>query len=294
MSVALQDRHARTRQVEHETLVARESLIAIVRDRHPLRPVRELRPSPLVAVAVPVADQDVQEPRLEEGARVGPFPRIGRDALVERLVVEDLERAVESGAVRGGPGGELVELADEARELLSEFAQGGIVRHDHQPLRAVEDSGRVHELVGHEEGRRLVGRDLILHEIARPCVTQLLGKDARGVLVDRTEGVVAAVRSPQRERLGLAAPYDLDGHEPTRDRVQAEGLDPHRRRPQGPVVLAPQPAMDAALLVLLSDHHRSSRRGRGDARVLGARRPRHDRDRENARRDRRPAASLPS
>ena len=196
MSVALQDRHARSRQVEDETFVARERLIAVVRNRLPLRPVRELRPAPLVAVPVPIADEDVEEPRLQEGARVGLLPRIGGQALVERLVIEDLLRALEArAAVRRPPHGVLVELADQAREVLAELAQPRVVRHHDQALRAVQDARRGHQLVGHEERRGLVGRDLVLHQRPGPGVAQLLGKDAGGVLVDGAERVIAPVGS---------------------------------------------------------------------------------------------------
>jgi hypothetical protein len=80
--VVLEDGRAATREPQDEALVARERLVTVVGDGDPGRPIREPRPTPLVAVAVPVADQDVEEPRLQEGAGVGLLRGIGGDPLV--------------------------------------------------------------------------------------------------------------------------------------------------------------------------------------------------------------------
>ena len=93
--VALEEGRAGAGEARHEAVVAREGLVAVVRDRLPQRLVGELRPAPLVAVPVPVADHEVEEPGLQERPRVGACLS-GGEALVELLVLEDLDRSLES------------------------------------------------------------------------------------------------------------------------------------------------------------------------------------------------------
>ena len=94
----------------------------------------------------------------------------------------------------------------------------------------------------------------------------------------------AAIGSEQGQRLRLPSPDAGDGGEPTGDRVQVEGPHPCRCRPETAIVVAPEPAVNSARLILLPDHDRPAGCS-GGVGVLGRRRSREDCGRESTRDD---------
>src|SRR5207237_8441183 len=82
---------------EEEPLETHEGLIAVLGDGLPERRRRELGPAPLAPVPVPVADEDVEEPRLEERAGVDAAGGRGLQPLPELLAADDLGGAFEPG-----------------------------------------------------------------------------------------------------------------------------------------------------------------------------------------------------
>jgi hypothetical protein len=165
-------------------------------------------------------------------------------------VLHDVEGALEARVSLGAAARVLVDLAREPREILPELAERGVVRHDHQLLVRVQDAGGLHQLVGDQEGGRVIGRHLVLHQLARPGVLQLLGQDAGRVLVDRAERVVPAVPTLEGEPLRLAPAHAHDRLQAAREALQVQDLDLDRGRPQRPVVRPPQATMDGSGVVL--------------------------------------------
>ena len=70
--VAHEARHHPPHRAHRLALVAREGLVRVLRQGHPDRLAAEARPPPLRLVAVPVADHEVEEARLQEGAARRP------------------------------------------------------------------------------------------------------------------------------------------------------------------------------------------------------------------------------
>jgi hypothetical protein len=116
----------------------------------------------------------------------------------------------------------------------------------------------------------VVGGRLVVHDPARPRVAQLLGQRIRRILVDAAKGVVAPVRAFHGEplRLEAADPEERGQAAGERPKVQDVGLD--ARRPERTVVRAPEPAVEAAGLVLRPDHDGVRVGRRSDGVVLSA------------------------
>ena len=77
-------RHVPRGRAHQEALVAREGLVAVLRDRVPEGVPAPLRPAPLLAVPVEVGDEEVEQPRPQELAHrhplVGALARASRRA----------------------------------------------------------------------------------------------------------------------------------------------------------------------------------------------------------------------
>ena len=203
--VVLETGHSTAREPQDETLEPGERQVPVFGDRLPARLAFELRPPPLPAVSIPVADHQVEKPRLHVGADIRPLLRMGGDQRMELVVVEDLDGSLEPRISRGPGLRVLEELADDTGKLLPKRPEPFVVRHDDESRLRVEDPRRLHELVHDEEGDGVARRDLVLDDIACPGVTQLLGHQGHRVLVDAAERVVLTVRPAQREDLRLAS-----------------------------------------------------------------------------------------
>ena len=200
---AAQLRHDAGRRAHERALVAGEGLVAVLGDRVPGGGAGPLRPAPLLAVPVEVRDEHVEQPRAQELAHVGALVRRLRELLVERRVVDDLDRAVEARVAALLRRRVLGERADQAGVLLAELAERVVVRQHHDARRDRGHARGLRQLVRDERRRRVLRGHLVLHQVLDERVLQLLGQDARRVLVDRAEGVAAPVRSAQREALRL-------------------------------------------------------------------------------------------
>ena len=100
-AVALESLVAGAAQAEEKTLVARESLIAVLGDGMPERIALEVPPAPLAAVAVPVAEDEIEEPRRQELVDVDLHRGIGLQLVVQLLVPHDLGQTEGAGAIAG-------------------------------------------------------------------------------------------------------------------------------------------------------------------------------------------------
>ena len=147
-AVVLQDRDVDVRDPQRDAFVADEGHVAVLGQRLPERVAGELRPAPLLPVAVEVAEHDVDEAGAQKRLGVDAVGRALGESLVHRLVIEDLRRAVEAGVRVRRRLRELVEGPDHAGERLAELAERGIVRHDDQPLVLRQHAGGLGDPVG--------------------------------------------------------------------------------------------------------------------------------------------------
>src|SRR5450759_2973046 len=113
---------------EHQALVRHERLVAINRNGFPRRLILFAypRPLPLVRMPIVVADQQIHLACREQCACIDLRPRIGIDSPEQRVAVDDLARARESGSVLRHIR-TLLELAKHASKFLSELSEHGIV-----------------------------------------------------------------------------------------------------------------------------------------------------------------------
>ena len=173
--VVLETGDAGPREPQDQTLVAGERRVPVLGNRLPAVSSLELRPPPLPPVSIPIADHEVEEPRLQEGADVRSLlGRSGHDG-IELVVVEDPDGSLEPGIPRGPPLRVLEELPDDAGELLTVRTEPFVVRHDDEPRLRMQDPRGLHQLVDDVERDGVAAHDLVLGEAADPGVTQLLG-----------------------------------------------------------------------------------------------------------------------
>ncbi len=238
-------------------LVAREGLVGVLRQRHPDGPAAfEARPAPLPLVAVPVADHQVEQARLEEGTSVD---LVLRPVLLPLL--PEVERRDDLGDVpRAGPE-VLVEGSDRAAERRAELAERGIVRHHHQPRAVERDADRLRERADDHRRGRVGGRGLVDRDGSQLAVLPLLRQHALGVLLELAERVAAAVGRLHRQPFRLESPDLAQRRESSRLGLQVEHGQLDRRRPGLAVTLAEPEAPVAAPVELLARHDRL-RRGR--------------------------------
>ena len=251
----LEARVTRAGDVQDEAFVAGEGLVAVLGDGLPEGAAGKLRPAPLLAVAVPVAHEDIEQPRLEQRAVVGPIALPRLEALVQLRVVDDLGDPAEAGVLVRDRARVLGERADGPREGLLELPQRRVVGHDHEPPGRAGDSGRVAQDPHDHLAGRVLARHLVLEHPLHDRAPQVFLEQLSGVLVDAAERVVLPVHALHGQPLRL-----LSAHAP--DRREAAGLLPEvqhfegdRRRPEIAVVAPPEPAMATARLVLRPRDH---------------------------------------
>jgi len=126
-------------------------------------------------VPVPVPDELDDEPRLEVRPGVAADGGARPQALPRLLAVDRLERAPETRRSRV-----LLDVAENAAELLAEAPERRVVGQDDEARVVVEEAGRLHEradqgvtggmarALGGKEGERDLGRVALLALQARP------------------------------------------------------------------------------------------------------------------------------
>ena len=168
----------------------------------------ESGPAPLVLVAIPISDENVHQPRGQEGAGIDPVARIALEVLEQLFRPRQLDRAGETHVVVGGLGGALLDHSEqEAWSDTVEPSQPRVRRGQLRKLRfGVEDARRPEQRGDHERGAGMRGADLVLNHVLGERRTQLRGQGERGILVNGPEHVLTAVGAQEPEYLGLATP----------------------------------------------------------------------------------------
>ena len=279
-------------RVEH-AFVAREGLVAVLRDRLPQGLPWDPCPPPLPAVTVPVVHEMVHEARLQVGGGVRPHVGALPQALPHLGAVDRLRGSGETGAA-----GPLLDVAHDVGELRPELAQPRIVRHDDQEGRVVEHA-RPLEQAGSDHRSRGMGRGhLVDEETPRERLPQVDGKELLGFLDRGAERVGAPVPALEGEGSRLARP-----HPPGRGQAAAEGPQVEDGKGDGSgeeaaVAGPPQPPPEKASPETRPHDDRALRgRRRGSRRVVGPRRLRAARPCNGSGGDdeaRRPTAVVPN
>ena len=247
-----QARCAGTDDVQDQPVEVHERQVAVLRYRHPATRCAVLAEVPLVLVAVVVADQQVEEAGMDERHGVELLARVLVHRLPQLGRLLQVGEALEAGGDRRLGARILFERAQQARELLLELAEPGIVGQHHQQPGHDRDAGGARQRVDHQGVARVGRADLVLHDVVRDTGLQRLRQDGRGVLVERAELPLAPVAPLQLERLRLLAAAFLVGPEPARERrqVQQGGLD--RRRPERAVARPQKEPVEGVRAVALA------------------------------------------
>jgi hypothetical protein len=261
-----QHRMAGAREREQEPVVVGERHVAVGGEGQPRLLLALAHPFPLCLVAVPVADEEVEEPGFEVRACVDALPRIGVEDLDEVLGLDDLLRAFEQSRQGGIGVGVLLDDPELALELLAELAQLRVVRQHVDGVGHVENARRVRQAVHHDRGHRIRRADLILHDPVRGRVAQLLGQRGARVLVHGPETEVAAVGRLEAERDRLLAAALFGGREPAGEVGEVQHRHPYRGCPRPAVVGAEEEPMQRPGLVPRAGH--DDLRGRGGVRPV--------------------------
>ena len=235
--------HGLPRHAEQDAREVGEGLVPVLGQRPPgLVPRPQV--APLEAVAVPVAEEEVEQPGAEVRRHVdvhvarGPVPP-------ELLRGDDLVRAEESAVAIRSRQRVLVDRPRLAAEGRAELAQRGIVGHEDDLGIRVDDAGRLGQRRDHERRAGVVGHRLVLEDPGRPALAPLLGQDLGRVLVQRPEGVAAPVRAFQGEAQALHAAHLPHGREAAGVGAQVEHRHLDRRRPHRAVGLAEPELVEA-------------------------------------------------
>src|SRR6266850_162175 len=215
---------------------AAERLIPVPGDRPPglLAAFLEADPAPLIEVAVPVSDQDVDEPRTKV------IPRI--DFLAGAFVqpdeeVEGVRNLPASGNAALHP---LFEESQHAGKRGTELAEPRIVRHHGKLRRGMEYAGGLEQRRDHQRAARMQGAGQVLDDVADGRFPRL-GIEVPGcVLVHRAKVPDPSVPALEVEALRLLAPAAALRAEPAVERIQIQHRYLDRRGPK----LAPLPAKE--------------------------------------------------
>ena len=233
---------------EHQALVRHERLVAINRYGLPRRLIlfANPRPLPLVRMPIVVADQQIHLACREQCACIDLRPRIGIDSPEQRVAVDDLARARESGSVLRHIR-TLLELAKHAGKFLSELSEHGIVRHHRDDRSRMKHSGRGLHRSRRYRSQRVRRASLISHDIPDDGALVLLGKDAE-YFPHRPEDKLVAVGRGEAERSGLCSASRLGRPEAPVKGSQVENRYLDRRRPRVAVVVTQKKAMETSSL----------------------------------------------
>src|SRR5262245_11200791 len=166
----------------------------------------EARPAPLAPMAVPVAHREIEETRRQELVHVDSRRGIGLEPAIELLVVDDFFHAERAQTIARRRRGIFTEESDRSLEVVTELAQHGIVgKRDERPrLRA--DAGSAGQAPRDQFPRGVLRRHLVLEDALDDSAPKPLVNETRDILRDAAEGIAAAVRACERERLGLPSP----------------------------------------------------------------------------------------
>jgi len=106
----------------------------------------------------------------------------------------------------------------------------------------------------HKRSKRVLGRNLVLQNIFGEARAQGLGQHGGGVFVDAAQRVVVAGVVANFQRRGLLAPAGFVRHQAASVGGQVQEGKAHGRGPFLAVVLAQQPVMELAVLVVARVH----------------------------------------
>src|SRR6266481_5254326 len=220
------------RKAHHDTPVRDEDLVTIDRYGFPGRFVflSEPRPLPLIRMTVVVADEHVDFTRREQRSRIDTRRRIGVDLVEQRIAADDLVGAAKYRSfIRNCRV--LLELAQHAGELLSEFTEHGVVRHHGDGRRRMENSRHGLNRSGRDGAQGMRSASLIADDIPDDGAPVLLRKDAES-LSHRAERPFRAICRFEPERPGLRAASFFRGLQSAVKPSQVENRHLYRRRPQ--------------------------------------------------------------
>ena len=229
-------------QGQQQAVEPGKGLVAVARDRGPREGIRVAQPgpAPLVLVAVPVAQEYVDQPRGQERAGIDPLVLVLLEPLEQLLGADDLARAGEAWALVRRT---LLDGAEHPAELAPELAQRRRIGKQHQARLRMEDTGGVEERAHHQRRGGVAGADLILHDLVRDRPAELRRHHQGRILVGRAELVRAPVGALEAQRPGLLAAAAPGRPEPAGEPAEIEHLHANRRRPEIAVVLAEQQDM---------------------------------------------------
>jgi len=138
--------------------------VAIFRDGLQLGAARNLRPTPLLAMAVEISDQDVQESGPEECFGVDLSLRALFEAFVEFLLADDLGRPMEARSLFRLRHRKFEEASNHTGEFFTIFAERWIVGHHDHPLVNGEYAGSFGNYADHDRAAGVLCRHLILYD----------------------------------------------------------------------------------------------------------------------------------
>ena len=138
-------------QLHEQAVEIDEGLVPVFGDGQPRVAVsgRKPRPAPLARVPILIADEKIDESRLEIGARINSFAGRLFKTLVQLVRAAHLAGSGKSRLIVGRFGRMFLQGADQPGKLLAIRSQPRIVGDYHQPMRRVQDSRRLHQRIHH-------------------------------------------------------------------------------------------------------------------------------------------------
>ena len=202
-------------------------------------------------MAIPVADEEVQEPGREELPDLDPVAGIGPEQLLQLPGPDDLGGTPEARAPVRTSGHPFFQGPEHPAELLPEAVQGRVVREDHEPavrteyLRPVQKGGR-HRTASRQERGRLV-LEQVLGDGPPKAGRQLPGL----ALIHRAKEPGEARGVPEDEESCLGAGAALHRRQAPCEALQIQDGDLQLRSPGLPVTAAQDPPTQATHPVVL-------------------------------------------
>ena len=203
---------------------------------------------PLIDVPVPVAHQDVDEPRTQV--------RAGIDPLIA-AAIEQLEQ-VRGGEILVAPRDVALDALLEDPQHPADLAEGmqtGIARQHGQLRNGMENSHRVHQRCDDQRAARMRGTRQVLEDVADDALPRIRVEDAGGILVHRPPhpAVPASALEMHAGRLQSAA--EALGRQAAVEGVEIEDGSVDRGRPRVAPLRAEEKAIDPVGAILRPGRH---------------------------------------
>src|SRR2546421_259696 len=184
-------------------------------------------------MTVPIADEDIEQPRREQRPRIDALVGVLVQAREQLFRADDARAGAEAGDVAFIVlfGWTKLEQTERAAKLLAILTKQGVIGKNDEPRRDVKHLRRIEQPSDDEGAGRVLGTDHVVQYVPGVRLTQVRGQAERRILVHGAKDVLASVAAGESQRFGLHRSAALEDAQSARGRVEPEQRHLEWRRP---------------------------------------------------------------